>query len=233
MSQQLSLPLESAAVEPASRLPARMALPVATEGGAPFDDGTRFFEPWWPGAHALLRRSGSHVEIHTEHLSDPLVAFPQLRHISRALAADGIVMEGTLMALDPQGRPDVRLLRRRLSGSSSAEDAAEGAFVACDLPYLEGRSLARQPFSQRRQALASILGDSPSCVLGPGLTGEGVTMGHAVAALGLDAISARRLDGRWRSGPVRDAWLRLAVSEMPQRPTRPFLVLLEKLPLDG
>jgi hypothetical protein len=47
----------------------------------------------------------------------------------------------------------------------------------------------------------------------------------------LAAISARRLDGRWRSGPAGDDWLRLRVAEPPAVPTRPFLVLLEKLPL--
>jgi hypothetical protein len=58
-----------------------------------------------------------------------------------------------------------------------------------------------------------------------------VTLGRAVASLGLAAISARRLDGLWRPGSAGDDWLRLRVSDPPTLPTRPFLVLLEKLPL--
>jgi hypothetical protein len=73
--RQLWLPLGSP--EPTiPPLPARLGLPVATEGGSPFDDDDRFFEPWWPGAQALLRREGDRVELRTEHLSDPLAAFP-------------------------------------------------------------------------------------------------------------------------------------------------------------
>ena len=84
---------------------------------------------------------------------------------------------------------------------------------------------------ERRRRLASVLPASSHCALGPGLVGEGVTLSRAVAALGLDAISARRLDGRWRPGSAGDDWLRLRVIDPPSLPTRPFLVLLEKLPL--
>ena len=68
-------------------------------------------------------------------------------------------------------------------------------------------------------------------LLSRGLVGEGVTLGRAVASMGLHAITARRLAGRWHSGPAGDDWLRLRVDEPPSLPTRPFLVLLEKLPL--
>jgi bifunctional non-homologous end joining protein LigD len=107
----------------------------------------------------------------------------------------------------------------------------EGAFVATDLAYLEGRSVARLPFVERRRRLAALLPESPSCALSRGLVGEGVTLGRAVASLGLGAISARRLDGRWHPGKAGDDWLRLRVTEPLSLPTRPFLVLLEKLPL--
>jgi ATP-dependent DNA ligase len=230
MNQQLSLELARLDDNDTVALPARLPFPVATDGGTPFDDEERFFEPWWPGAQAYLRRAGSSLELRTEHLSDPLVAFPELAQAIGDLAADGVIVEGTLLALDDDGRPDARLLRRRLAGA--IELPAEGAFVASDLVYLEGHSLARKPFVERRRQLATVFDDSDRCVVGRGLAGEGTTLARAVASLGLAAISARRLDGHWRSGPMGDAWLRLAVTQTPARPTRPFMVLLEKLPLD-
>lgn len=230
MSQQLPLPLDDAAAGGAPALPARLGFPVATDGGSPFDDDERFFEPWWPGAHAFLCRSGDRIELRTEHLSDPLTAFPELGDVAERLAGDGIVVEGTLLALDAEGRPDARLLRRVLSGS---DEQAEGALVASDLVYLEGRSLARHAFVERRRRLASILPTSDRCVLSRGLVGEGVTLGRAVASLGLSAISARRLDGRWRAGDAGDDWVRLRIDGPASLPTRPFLVLLERLPLGG
>jgi bifunctional non-homologous end joining protein LigD len=231
VSQQLSLHLDEAVGQQQPALPARLGFPVATEGGSPFDDDARWFEPWWPGAHAFLCRAGDHAELRTEHLGDPLAVFPELRAVAAGLLGDGVIVEGTLLALDAEGRPDARLLRRHLTGASASADVVEGAFVASDLAYLDGRPMARQAFLERRRTLASVLPDSGRCALSRGVVGEGVTLGRAVASLGLAAISARRLDGLWRPGSAGDDWLRLRVSEPPTLPTRPFLVLLEKLPL--
>jgi len=231
LSWQLPLHLDDQAESLVPALPARLGFPVATEGGSPFDDDDRFFEPWWPGARAFMSRAGRHVELRTEHFSDPLVTFPELREAAEALLADGVIVQGTLLALDSEGRPDPRLLRRRLTAAAVTDESAEGAFVASDLAYLDGRALGRQPFVERRRRLAAVLPDSHHCVLSRGLVGEGLTLSRAVAALGLSAISARRLDGRWRPGVAGDDWLRLRVTETPTLPTRPFLVLLERLPL--
>ena len=225
------LPLELSA-EQADHpdLPSRLSLPLAAEGHTPFDDEAYFFEPWWSGAHATLKREGDLLVLRTEHLADPLLAFPELTELSSQLRADGVIIEGSLLALDADGRPDSRLLRRRLGGSDSAE-TAEGAFVATDMPYLEGRSIARLPFVERRRRLAAAFPDSEHGVLSRGIVGEGRMLGRAVASLGLEAISARRLDARWKGGPAGDAWLRLPVVEPRIDQATPFLVLLERLPL--
>ena len=226
-ADQLSLLLPGPDAAPP--LPAVLRPPVAMHGDAPFDDDARFFEPWWPGAHAFLRYADGRLGLRTGHLSDPLIAFPELAGVGAQIEAGSLIVEGTLLALDGEGRPDERLLRRCLAGGRVA--GVEGAFVAADLPWLEGRSLADQPFVERRRRLAGILRDGQHCVLSRGLVGEGRTLAHAVASMGLSAISARRLDARWRSGPAGDDWLRLPVLETPAAPTRPFLVLLERLPL--
>jgi bifunctional non-homologous end joining protein LigD len=231
MDDQLSLPLGHADDPAVFELPRRLALRTATDAGRPFDDDSFFFEPWWPGTHAYLRRHGRRVELHVEHLSDPLVTFPELAADLARLDADGLIVEGTLLALDADGRPDVALLRRRLRGDRGP--AAEGAFVASDLVYLEGRSLARKPFAERRRMLLASVHDTDHRVVGRGLSGEGVTLGRAAASLGIRAISARRLDRGWKTGVAGDAWLRLGVTEVSAEPTRPLLVLLEKLPLDA
>ncbi len=230
MNQQLHLPIAGSGDEPPA-LPARLAFPVATDGGRPFDDEAFFFEPWWPGTHAFLRRSGGTLEMRTEHLSDPLAIFPELRRSLEGLAADGVIIEGTLLALDDRGRPDPALLRRRLRGASGPDLIAEGAFVASDLPYLDGRPLSRMAFVERRRRLSALMPTTDHCVLGPGLVGEGRTLARAVAEMGIGSLSARRLDGHWKSGAAGDAWLRLRLHDRPTTETRPFLVLLETLPL--
>lgn len=230
--QQLTLALDTLGSDGPDGAAPSLPFPSIVDAGPPFDDDERFFEPWWPGTPAFLRREGDHLEMRTQHLSDPLQAFPELHSLLPSLAAERLIVEGTLLALDRDGRPDTALLRRRLGGRDAPEDVAEGAFVAADLPWLEGRSLAREPFVERRRQLAQVLADSSHGVLGRGVVGEGRMLARAVASMGLQAISARRLDGRWGSGRVGDERLRLTVEDQPIGPTRPFLVLIERLPFE-
>ena len=50
--------------------------------------------------------------------------------------------------------------------------------------------------------------------------------------MGIEGISARRLDAPWRAGVAAEAWLRLPVVGTTVGPVRPLLVLLQRLPLD-
>ncbi|MDQ3492918.1 MAG: hypothetical protein M3452_06615 [Chloroflexota bacterium] len=203
---------------------------TATTGDAPFDDEDYFFEPWWPGTRTFAFAEDGRLRLQTDHLADPLSTFPELEVINTQLMADGVVLDGTLLVLDEEGRPDAELLRRRLADTTAT--GGEAAFVASDLLWAEGRSLLTQPFRERHARLADVLRDGRLCVATRGLRGEGVTLAEAVASMGLSAISARCLSGSYHPGAAGDDWLRLPVIETPAPVTRPLLVLLNRLPLD-
>lgn len=227
--EQLSLLLDGGR-DPSSRLPDRVAPMTATAGEAPFDDDDYFFEPWWPGARAYAFAEGGRLRLQTDHLADPLETFPELEVIGTQLTADGVIVHGTLLVLDQEGRPDADLLRRRLADPQA--DGGEAAFVASDLLWLEGAPLTERPFRDRHDQLVKVVRDGRLCVVTRGLRGEGVTLARAVASMGLAAVSARRLSSTYRPGLAAQDWLRLPVNETPAPVTRPLLVLLNRLPLD-
>jgi len=226
---QLALPLEPDAG--AERLPARIQPMRASSADAPFDDDDYFFEPWWPGARTFAFVDGGRLRLQTEHLGNPLGTFPELGVIASQLLADGVVLDGTLLVLDAEGRPDSDLLRRRLAEAGAL--GGTGAFVASDLLWVDGAPIVEQPFERRRQRLGAVLRDGDLCVASRGLRGEGITLASAVASMGIEAVSARCMDGRWRPGDAGDDWLRLPVNDTPASETRPLLVLLQRLPLDA
>jgi bifunctional non-homologous end joining protein LigD len=198
-------------------------------GEAPFDDEGWFFEPWWPGASALAYIEDGLVRLQTEHLADADLAFPELATIGPQFSADGLIIGGTVLVLDQDGRPDAELLRKRLA--QPASQIGEPAFVAAEVLHSAGQSLVGHPFAQRRARLADQLDDGDRCVISRGLRGEGTTLAAAVSALGLGEISARRLSARYRPGRSSDDWLRLPIRPAPTVPTRPLLTLLQRLPL--
>jgi bifunctional non-homologous end joining protein LigD len=216
-------------------LPRRLKPMTPLPGPGPFDDDDFFFEPWWPGTSALAYIEDGVVRLQTEHLADPLEAFPELAIMGRQLGHDASIVEGTLLVLDDEGRPDADLLRRRLAaataGPTRPQKHGTPAFVASDLLYRDGAPLLALPFGERRARLASDLTDGEMCVISRGLRGEGLTLADAVASMGLTDISARQLSGRYRPGHQDESWLKLPVTEAPLAPTRPLLALLQRLPL--
>ena len=205
----------------------RPMLPVALD--APFDDPDWFFEPWWPGTSALAWVTDFQAHFHIDHLADPALAFPELASMGTDFAHDQLIVEGTLLVLDDEGRPDAELLRRRLASPGNREGTP--AFVASDLLYDLGSSLLTLPFEERRARLSGVLTDTERTVVSRGLRGEGSVLAEAVASMGVAEISARLLAARYRPGVRDDNWLRMPVVEAPVVPTRPLLALLQRLPL--
>jgi bifunctional non-homologous end joining protein LigD len=213
----------------ASVLPDRFRAMQPATGDAPFDDPDWFFEPWWPGASTLAFVEDGRVRLHSEHLADPLDAFPELGSIAGQFADDALIVEGWLLVLDDEGKPDAELLRGRLAGH--AELAGDPALVASDLLYASGQPQMELPFEERRRRLGRVLTDGAMCVISRGLRGEGSTLADAVASMGIGEISARLLAGHYRSGVRDESWLRISLTEAETAPTRPLLTLLQRLPL--
>jgi bifunctional non-homologous end joining protein LigD len=227
---QLSLSLEG--TRSGLRLPDRISPMQATTVDAAFDDPGFWFEPWWPGTRALAFVEGGTLRLQVAGLSDALAAFPELAELPDQLMDDGAVLDGTLLVLDQAGRPDGGLLRLRLGrGSASRRSAGRPAYVASDLLWSGGASWQRRPFAARRERLASVLADGDRAIAGRGYRREGTLVAEALAMLGIEGLSARRLDARYRAGAAGDAWLRAPVVPAEPRP-RPTLALLQRLPLE-
>jgi bifunctional non-homologous end joining protein LigD len=210
-------------------LPERLRPMLPIDGDRPFDDADWFFEPWWRGASTLAYVEDGRIRLQTEHLADPLEAFPELVSIAAQFRDDGLIVEGALLVLDDDGRPDADLLRGRLAGQPQL--GGEPALVASDLLYASGQSQIDLPFEERRARLARVLVDGDHCVVSRGIRGEGTTLAEAVGPMGVTEISARLLAGTYRPGARDDSWLRIPIEPLPATTTRPLLAVLQRLPL--
>jgi bifunctional non-homologous end joining protein LigD len=214
---------------PTAPLPRRLRPMEPDDGAAPFDDAGYRFEPWWPGTRVLLFHEGGEVRLQVEQLADPLTAFPELRGVGELLGEGGVIVDGTLLVLDAEGRPDADLLRERLAYPEVRN--GEAAFVASDLVWAGGRDVSRRPFADRLERLQSLLRETDWCMVARGYVGEGLALADALAAMGLDAMSARHLDSPYRRGPSAGAWLRVPVVPAPVLDRRPTLALIQRLGL--
>lgn len=224
------LPLPAAPGEsPRLRLPDRISPMQPGKADAPFDDSDYLFEPWWPGVRAIAYSERGRVRLQVAGLADGEAAFPELADLPGQLAEDGVAVDGTLLVLDGEGRPDGDLLRARLSGG--APSAGRAAYVAADLLWAGGEPVLKRTFRVRRDWLTTLLAPGDRITVGHGYVGDGTLVAEALSRLGIDGLSARRLSSRYRAGLAGDAWLRTPVTPAEPRP-RPTLALLLRLPLD-
>ncbi|MEX0630837.1 MAG: hypothetical protein WD508_09370 [Chloroflexota bacterium] len=200
-----------------------------TAADDPFDDSEYLFEPWWPGTRALAFAERGKVRLQVAGLADADDAFPEIGDLPAQLAEDGVVLDGTLLVLDAEGRPDAELLRDRLRGSRPR--AGRAAYVASDLLWAGGEPVTRRAFRMRRDWLEAILAPGDRITVGRGYIRDGTLLAEALARLGIDGMSARRLSARHRSGPAGDAWIRAPIIAAEPRP-RPTLALILRLGLD-
>ena len=200
---------------------------LATPVDEPFDDRDYLFEPWWPGVRAILLVERGTLRLQVEGLADAVAAFPEMTELPGQLGEDGVVLDGTLLVLDDDGRPDPALLRQRLDGSSLPGRAA---YVASDLLWAGGEPVSRRSFRVRRRWLEAVLEPGDRATVGRGYEADGTLVAEALASLGIDGLSARHLEARYRSGYAGGAWLRAPITPAEPRP-RPTLALILRLPL--
>jgi bifunctional non-homologous end joining protein LigD len=216
---QLALALAPRALPGHGRRVRRME---ATAGAGPFDDPAYLFEPWWPGSRGIVRIAGGRVRIEADELADLIDAVPDLDALAGRIGPGDAVLDGVVLVLDPAGRPDAQLLRRRLAERRFRDGTP--AFVAVDALVLGGRSVAGRPFAERRERLADAFRPADWCLVSRGFPGEGHTVAVAVSPLGFTAVSAHRLDAPYVRGPAGDAWIRLPLEPVDPAPRMPPLL---------
>ena len=204
---------------------------LATPAIAPFDGDDWLFEPKWDGYRIQAIVTGGRVALRTRNRRDAGRLFPELLGAPTWLAAPEAIIDGEVVALDAEGRPDFGLLQARLGGGFSASDlpasgpareagrAAPLAFMAFDLPWCAGRSYLDVPLEDRKAILRLVLREHPRVRFGGHVARDGVAFYAAVAAQGLEGAMAKHRRSRYEAGRRSAAWLKLKV-----RPTQELVV---------
>jgi bifunctional non-homologous end joining protein LigD len=140
--------------------------------------------------------------------------FPELKPGAAALHGQDVLLDGELVCLDADGRPDFHRLRRRLSASNADAVSALAArhpatLIAFDVLHLDGRAVRALPYHCRRELLERTLPDSGRCWRIPAsLTGALNAVLEVTRAHQLEGIVAKRLDAPYEAGKRSGAWLK-------------------------
>lgn len=190
-------------------LPAHIE-PMLARIGSAFDSAAHLFEIKWDGVRAMAYCEGGTHRMHGRKRRDLAGRYPELGFLARL--AGGCVLDGELVVLGAEGKPDFpAILRRENAGASRAAAAVVQqpvVYVVFDLLYERFESLLARPLRERRERLERFVAavGSPHLVLSDGVVGAGKNLFAAVRERGLEGMVAKRLDAPYQPGERTDAW---------------------------
>jgi bifunctional non-homologous end joining protein LigD len=203
-------------------MPDRIEPMAATLAGNAFNDPDWLFEIKWDGYRVETVIRDGKAKLWTRSLKDAETYFPNLLSPPTWIDAREAIVDGEVVALDDEGRPDFSLLQERISerrtgsgrgGAGTAPPTLGGPLVyqVFDLLYLDGRSLLGVPLEDRKRLLRSVIRETNRVRYASHVVGDGVAFMAAARANGLEGIVAKLRRSRYEPGRRTPAWLKLKI----------------------
>ena len=161
----------------------------------------------WDGCRAQLRYDGRSVSLRTRSGRECAADFPELAELAGVLGKRRITLDGELVCLRSDGRPDFGQLRHRLTGSTTRRRPA--MLQAFDLLHLDGNSTRVLPYTERRALLEELALDGPAWRTPASVVVErSEDFVARVGELGLEGVIAKRLSSTYLPGRRCTAWVK-------------------------
>jgi len=197
---------------------------LATAVDGPFNDPDWIYELKLDGFRTQAMVRDGRLKLWTRKRTDAATYFPDFAATAPDwIASDDAIVDGEMVALDPDGRPDFGLLQelsgmrglgvkrheRRRAGPN--EEPREGTLVyhAFDLLRLDGLDLTDLPLQDRKRLLRLLLREHPAVRFVSHIEEHGIEFQAAVMAQGLEGSIAKHRRGRYQPGARSREWLKV------------------------
>jgi DNA ligase D-like protein (predicted ligase)/DNA ligase D-like protein (predicted polymerase)/DNA ligase D-like protein (predicted 3'-phosphoesterase) len=158
------------------------------------------FEAKWDGYRLLVEADHGEVRLRSRSGRDITKEFPQLDSLADELTDHHVVLDGEVVALDASGVPSFSEMQNRAR-------ATRIEFRAFDLLYLDGRSLLRATYRDRRKLLETLAS-------GGGLNVPDLLPGDGAEALDYsrkrqwEGVIAKKRDSSYQPGRRSASWVK-------------------------
>lgn len=188
-------------------------LPAAGELAEATDPGRWAVEFAWEGHRCVAYARPGRVRLLSSTARSVTGSFPELAVLGDQAPPGGLVLDGTVVALDEAGRPAKGPLLRR-SATVSPDPALRAAvpvgYVVTDLLWADGDRVLELPYRRRRAALEQLgLGGSTILVPPSFALDEADLVVRTAEQYGLDGLHLKRLDVPYQPGRRTRNWLRV------------------------
>jgi bifunctional non-homologous end joining protein LigD len=174
---------------------------LATHGSAAgLKAGQWAFEGKWDGYRLLLHADHGAVQLRSRSGRDVTKEYPQLHSLAVDLADHHVVLDGEAVALNKSGVPSFNEMQNRGRGTHVE-------FWAFDLLYLDGRSLLRAKYQDRRKLLET-LSAAGNLIVPDLLSGDGNQALKHSREHGWEGVVAKKRDSTYQPGRRSASWIK-------------------------
>ena len=205
--------LDSTPAPADSDVPAQVPLPMLAIPGElppPAEDDRWGYEFKWDGVRAVAAVHDGVLGLTSRKGTDITVRYPEVARLPEGLAGRDAVVDGEIVAMDEQGRPDFGALQNRMhrTGPEVRGMAATKpvTFLVFDLLSLDGEDLLERPYAERRERLDALGLAGHRWVTTPWFRGGGARVHAASKENDLEGVVAKRLDSPYRPGVRSPEW---------------------------
>ncbi len=199
---------------PAPDSPSPAPLPMlATAGEMPEDDARWGYEFKWDGVRAVASVHRGALTLTSRKGTEITVRYPEMGRLPAALAGHDAVVDGEIVAMDDQGRPDFGALQNRMHRTGPEVPRMAAAkpvtYLVFDLLRWDGEDLLALPYAERRARLDALGIAGHRWVATPWFAGGGPGVLAASEENGLEGVVAKRLDSPYRPGLRSPDWRKI------------------------
>jgi bifunctional non-homologous end joining protein LigD len=199
---------------PTPQLPPPVSPMLATVGDPPAGAGWTF-EFKWDGVRAVTAVAGDRIRAQSRRGNEVTAGYPELTDLIALLDGRPVLLDGEVVALDREGRPDFGMLQHRMHVRSPDPELVEHipvSYVVFDLLYLDGASLLREPYDRRRALLEELELAGPRVRVPQAAVGvSGAQLLEVARSHGLEGVVGKRRTSRYEPGRRSPAWIKTAL----------------------
>ncbi len=192
--------LKDALLKPMPHAIRPMLAAVAKE---PFDHPDWIFEVKWDGYRAIAEIRDNDVSLYSRNLISLNKKFGPVVQALQSFRDDAI-LDGEIVVVDDQGRPDFELLQDyRSSGRGHL------VYYVFDLLYFHGHDLTDLPLLSRKKLLKQVLPTAPELRFSEHVTNEGILFFNAAREKGIEGVMAKDSQSVYLPGMRSRQWLKI------------------------
>jgi DNA ligase D-like protein (predicted ligase)/DNA ligase D-like protein (predicted polymerase)/DNA ligase D-like protein (predicted 3'-phosphoesterase) len=174
---------------------------LATEGSVDRLKSKQWaFEGKWDGYRVLVDANRGRLSLRSRRGRDVTHEYPQFEALAADLADHHVILDGEAVALDESGVPSFGEMQNR-ARSTRVE------YWAFDILHLDGRSLLRAKYSDRR-CLLEALAEGGGLIVPDALPGDGPDAMEHARTRRWEGVIAKKRDSTYQPGRRSSSWIK-------------------------